>query len=87
MISNHFPLRPARVSRFISSYEFQQSFHAADGDKDKIITEDEMVILVEKVYAAAQAFIDAPEPEVSQRRPCTALFILNCAAALHRLQI
>ena len=27
-----------------------------------------MVILVEKVYAAAQAFIDTPEPEVCQHR-------------------
>ena len=56
-------VRPARASRFISSYEFSQAFHDADGDKDKLITEDEMVILCEKVYAAAQQFIDAPEAE------------------------
>jgi hypothetical protein len=56
-------VRPARASRFISSFEFSQAFHDADGDKDKLITEDEMVILTEKVYAAAQAFIDTPEPE------------------------
>ena len=59
-----FTLRPARASRFISSHGFSEAFHLADGDKDKLITEDEMVILIEKVHAAAQAFIDYPEPEV-----------------------
>jgi hypothetical protein len=63
----HITLRPARASRFISSHGFSEAFHLADGDKDKLITEDEMVILIEKVHAAAQAFIDFPEPEARAR--------------------
>ena len=56
--------RPGRASRFISSFEFSQAFHEADGDKDKLITDDEMSILIDKVYAAAQHFVDTPEAEV-----------------------
>jgi hypothetical protein len=69
--------RPGRASRFISSYEFSQAFHEADGDKDKLITEDEMSILIEKVYAAAQHFIDTPEAEVCSSMPnfdCVSIF-------------
>jgi hypothetical protein len=76
-------LRPARASRFISSHGFSEAFHLADGDKDKLITEDEMVILIEKVHAAAQAFIDFPEPEARVRLSVACMPVVTFDAVLH----
>jgi hypothetical protein len=41
-----------------------------------------MVILIEKVYAAAQGFIDAPEPEVRLSYILFFLYFLTLIAAI-----